>query len=73
MPSIRERASDTLLRVGTANSLDRADLTRSLHTVPSNAPGYHAAAGAMAFARWFDTAVLWASWRLRPRRITDSL
>ena len=72
MRSMRERASDTLLRIGTGNAIDRAELTRGLDGIPSNTPGYATAAGAMAFAGWVDGIVLWVSWRLRPRRITGS-
>ena len=68
MPSIRERASDTLLRVGIDNALDRAEIVRGLETVRSSTPGYGTAVGAMAVAHWVDVAVLWTSWRLRPRR-----
>lgn len=71
MPTLRERASDTLLRIGTDNAIDRAEITRGLDSVPSTAYGYQMAVGAMAYARWVDNVVLWVSWRLRPRRITD--
>lgn len=70
MPTLRERASDTLLRIGTANAIDRAAITRGLEGVPSTTPGHQMATGAMACARWVDELVLWASWRLRPRRMT---
>jgi hypothetical protein len=70
MANLRERASDTLLRVGTDNSLDRVELTRALATVPAGTPGHLGATGAVAAAGWLDAVVLWLSWRLRPRRIT---
>jgi hypothetical protein len=70
MSSLRERASDTLLRVGTDNSLDRADLARALAAVPAGTPGHLGATGAVATAGWADAVMLWLSWRLRPRRIT---
>jgi hypothetical protein len=70
MPTLRERASDTLLRIGTDNAIDRAELLRGLERVPSNTPGYQMATGAMACARWADEVVLWVSWRLRPRHMT---
>jgi hypothetical protein len=70
MPTLRERASDTLLRVGTDNALDRVELTRALEAVPASTPGHFGATGAVAAAGWVDAVVLWLSWRLRPRRIT---
>ena len=70
MPTIRERASDALLRVGTDNAIDRAALVRALDDVPTHARGRIEAAGAVEVARWVDAAVLWLSWRLRPRRFT---
>ena len=70
MSGVRERASDSLLRFGADSSLDRAALSRSLATVPVEAPGRTSALGAVEVARWVDTAVLWVSWRLRSRRIT---
>lgn len=70
MPTLRERASDTLLRIGTDNAIDRAELNRGLEHVPSNTPGYQMAIGAMAYAQLVDELVLWVSWRLRPRRMT---
>jgi hypothetical protein len=72
MPTLRERASDALLRIGTDNALDRAALLRGLDAVPGDAPGHRAASGAMAVAGWVDGFVLWLSWRLRPRRFTGS-
>ncbi|QJY48917.1 hypothetical protein [Pseudonocardia broussonetiae] len=69
-PDLRERVSDTLLRVGTENALDSADLVRELSGVDPRTPGYASAAQAVAVARWVDSAVLWLSWRLRPRTIT---
>jgi hypothetical protein len=70
MPNLREHASDTLLRIGTDNAIDRAEIVRGLDGVPSTTPGHQLATGAMAYARWVDNVVLWASWRLRPRRMT---
>ncbi len=68
-PTFRERASDALLRTGTENSIDRAELSRALAAVPSSARGHLEATGALAVAGWVDAVVLWMSWRLRPRRI----
>ncbi|MHA6782103.1 hypothetical protein ACVGOW_14115 [Pseudonocardia saturnea] len=64
---LRERVSDTLLRVGTENALDRAELVRGLAAVDPGTPGLVSARQALAVARWVDSVVLWLSWRLRPR------
>ena len=69
MPSIRDRASDALLRVATTNAIDRQQLARELDSVPASARGREMAVGAVAFAGWVDSAMLWLSWRLRPSRL----
>lgn len=66
---LRARVSDALLRVGTENALDRAELVRGLSAVDPGTPGHASASQALAVARWVDSAVLWLSWRLRPRTI----
>lgn len=66
---LRERVSDILLRVGTENALDRAELARRLAAVDPHTPGLASATQALAVARWVDSLVLWLSWRLRPRTI----
>jgi len=70
MSTLRERASNRVLRTGTENAIDRAELSRALATVPRSAPGRLEADGAMAVAGWVDAVVLWVGWRLRPRRMT---
>ena len=67
MPTLRERASDFLLRTGTDLAIDREATTRAIEPAPPDAPGRELAMGAMASARWVDSAILWLSWRLRPR------
>jgi hypothetical protein len=68
--TIRERASDALLRAGTAMSIDRYETMRNLETMPSTTRGYDTAVGAMRLAGWVDSAILWLSWRLRPRTLS---
>jgi hypothetical protein len=68
MAGIRERLSDALLRFGTEAAMDRVTLQRSLAAAP-DARGSRDALGALEVARWFDAAVLWAGWRLRPRHL----
>ena len=67
MAGIRERLSDALLRFGTEAAMDRVTLERSLAAAP-DARG-NDALGALELARWFDAAVLWVGWRLRPRHL----
>jgi hypothetical protein len=68
MASPRERLSDALLRFGTEATLDRTMMERSL-VAARGRRGHREAAAALAVAAWVDTAALWLSWRLRPRRI----
>lgn len=65
---IRERVSDSLLRKGIEMSLDTGEVARGLQARP-DAPGYELASSAVALARLVDSAILWLSWRLRPRQI----
>jgi hypothetical protein len=69
MPAFRERLSDALLRFGTDAALDRSTMEKSL-VAAADRHGRSEALGALAVARWFDSAALWISWRLRPRNIT---
>ncbi len=69
MPTVRERVSDTLLRVGTDIAVDRAALVRRLAATPAAAPGRDAALAAMALAARVDAALIWLAWRLRPSRV----
>ena len=65
MDGIRERLSAALLRFGTEAAMDRVALQRSL----AAAPDARDALSALEVARWFDAAVLWVGWRLRPRHL----
>ena len=71
MASLRDRISDALLRVATANALDREQLARGVAAVPPSTAGYSSAMGAIACAGWVDSAMLWLSWRLRSNRLPD--
>ena len=71
MPAIRTRISDHLLRTGIENALDRAALEQGLAAVPGNRQGHAMATGAVAFAGWYGDALLWLSWRLRPRTMPE--
>ena len=68
MVGIRERLSAALLRFGTEAAMDRVALERTLAAAP-DARGSRDALGALEVARWFDTAILWVGWRLRPRHL----
>jgi hypothetical protein len=65
VPTVRERLSDSLLRMGTDLALARAELQRRL-VADVDRQAYERARSVVALARWCDTAVLWLSWRLRP-------
>ena len=67
MVGIRERLSEALLRFGTEAAMDRVALQRSLAAAPDARS--RDALGALEVARWFDAAVLWVGWRLRPRHL----
>ena len=67
MAGIRERLSEALLRFGTEAAMDRVALQRSLAAAAAVRSGD--ALGALEVARWFDGAVLWLGWRLRPRHL----
>jgi hypothetical protein len=65
--SVRERLSDSLLRMGAERALDRRRMEQSIvSTVDPNAPGYGGALAALMTAEMFDSALLWLGWRLQP-------
>jgi hypothetical protein len=66
----RDRLSDALLNMGTELAISRAELQRNL-AAAAGRRGYAAAQSTVMLARWFDTAVLWLSWRLRPRSMPE--
>ncbi|HTF55251.1 MAG TPA: hypothetical protein VK735_48065 [Pseudonocardia sp.] len=48
-------------------SIRRAEIVRRLDAISSEAYGNQPARNAMVVAGWVDTAILWLSWRLRPK------
>jgi hypothetical protein len=70
--SIRERAAATLLRSGTELALDQRELEDSFSAAATRASAYSSAYGAIAMARWVDSAILWIAWRIHPRTFTSS-
>ena len=65
---VRERLSDTLLRMGAEAALDRQVMERSVAADPT-ARGYPGAIAALRTAQLFDSALLWLGWRLQPRNL----
>jgi len=66
---VRERLSDTLLRMGAQATLDRQQMERSI-AADQNARGYPGALAALRTAQLFDSALLWLGWRLQPRNLS---
>ncbi len=65
--SIRERASERLLRTGTELAIDQREFEERLAAASPRISVYSSAYSAVAMARWVDSAVLWLGWRLLPR------
>jgi hypothetical protein len=65
--SIRRRASEALLRQGTELSIDQRELEERLAASARAGAAFSSAHGAVAMARWVDSAILWLAWRLHPR------
>jgi hypothetical protein len=73
--SIRERASTRLLRTGTELAIDQRELEERMAAAAAadgRSAAYSSAYGAVAMARWVDSAVLWLAWRLLPRTFTPA-
>jgi hypothetical protein len=70
--SIRERAAATLLRSGTELALDQRELEDRFSAAATRDSAYSSAYGAIAMARWVDSAILWIAWRIHPRTFTAS-
>jgi hypothetical protein len=68
--SIRERASTALLRTGTELFIDQRELEENLAAAAARNEAYSSAHGAVALARWVDSAILWLGWRIHPRTFT---
>jgi hypothetical protein len=68
--SIRTRASAALLRSGTDLAIDQRELEERLAAAASRNAAFSSAHGAVAMARWVDSAILWLAWRIHPRTFT---
>ena len=67
---MRERAAARLLRTGTELAIDQRDLEERMAAAAGadgRSAAYSSAYGAVAMARWVDSAVLWLGWRILPR------
>jgi len=67
---MRERAAARLLRTGTELAIDQRELEERMAAAAGadgRSAAYSSAYGAVAMARWVDSAVLWLGWRLLPR------
>jgi hypothetical protein len=69
----RERAGRALLQAGSELAFDQRALERGLATVPSRTAAYDGAQGAVAMARWVDSALLWLGWRVLPSALASVL
>ena len=65
--SVRQRVSDALLSLGTELALDQRELELALGASPRANAAFSSAHGAVAMARWVDSAILWLAWRIQPR------
>jgi hypothetical protein len=68
--TIRERASAALLRTGTDLAIDQRELEERLAAAAHRDAAFSSAHGAVALARWVDSAMLWLAWRIHPRTFT---
>jgi len=67
--SIRARASAALLRTGTELAIDQRELEERLASATRGNAAFSSAHGAVALARWVDSALLWLAWRIHPRTL----
>jgi len=66
---LRERAAGALLNAGTELAFDQQAMERSLASAPARQVAYSSAEGALAIARWVDSAILWLGMRVQPRAV----
>jgi hypothetical protein len=71
--SIRERVGTALLRTGTDLAIDQRELEERLAAATGPDAAFSSAHGAVATARWVDSAILWLGWRIHPRTIEPIL
>ena len=65
---LRARLSDRLLATALEIAVDREATARRIAAAPGS-PAVEAALGTLRTAALVDSALLWLSWRLRPRTI----
>ena len=70
--SLRERAGSALLRTGTELAIDQRELEERVAAASSGTAGFSSAHGAVAMARWTESALLWLAWRIYPRTAVPS-
>jgi hypothetical protein len=67
---IRQHTSEVLLRHGTELAIDQRELEERLTAAASRGGvAFSSAYGAVAMARWVNSAILWLGWRIHPRTI----
>jgi hypothetical protein len=64
---LRERAGTRLLRTATELAIDQRELEARLAAAAPRDARFSSAYGAVAMARWTDSALLWLAWRIFPR------
>jgi hypothetical protein len=70
--NIRERAGSALLRTGTELAIDQRELEDRLTAASPGNVQFSSAHGAVAMARWTESALLWLAWRIYPRTSVPS-
>jgi hypothetical protein len=65
--TIRQHASEALLRTGTELAIDQRELEARLAAASRGDAAFSSAHGAVALARWVNSAILWFAWRIHPR------
>ena len=71
--TIREHVSTALLHTGTELAIDQRELEERLAAATGPDATFSNAHGAVAMARWVDSAILWLGWRIHPRTIAPTL
>jgi hypothetical protein len=70
--SIRQLTSEALLRHGMELAIDQRELEEGLAAASRDGVAFSSAHGAVAMARWVDSAILWLGWRIHPRTFTPT-
>jgi hypothetical protein len=58
-----------MLRTGTELAIDQRELEERLAAVATRDAAFSSAFGAVALARWTDSAIIWLAWRIHPRTV----